>query len=207
VIESYCRTHIWYKCRSITGEPPVVHLKGQPIPHWEYDGFFDGSDAYAIMWSFDTKRARNKTFRQAVGFFSRNGAELCQVWITDRFNGDWRKAILQYGTFNNFFNAFEAYFNERKEKFMAKTKELIQQMYPELKNIKNIRPNSHGGVANLLRVLTRTMNEQGSSIRTIAKVQYSVCLQAGIYVPEEFINDVLTAADMDPNIWKEDDSK
>ena len=63
-----------------------------------------------------------------------------------------------------------------------------------------IRTNSHGGVANLLKVLTKTMHEQGSSIRTIAKVQYAICTQAGIYVPDEFITDVLVVADINPDL-------
>lgn len=54
-------------------------------------------------------------------------------------------------------------------------------------------PQSHGGVANLLKVLTKTMHEQGSGIETIAKVQYTVCMQAGIYIPDEFLADVLVA--------------
>ena len=79
---------------------------------------------------------------------------------------------------------------------MDKTTELIKQLKPGLTEIKQIKTNSHGGVANLLKVLTKTMNEQGSTIRTIAKVQYAVCLQAGIYIPDEFITDVLVAEDM-----------
>ena len=90
---------------------------------------------------------------------------------------------------------------------MDKTAELIKQINPGIKNVRNFQPNSHGGVANLLRVLTKTMNAQGSSIRTIAKVQYTVCLQAGIYVPEEFMNDVLTAADIDPNVFMDHDER
>ena len=33
--------------------------------------------------------------------------------------------------------------------------------------------------------------------KTIAKVQYTICMQAGIYVPEEFITDVLVAANIE----------
>lgn len=57
-------------------------------------------------------------------------------------------------------------------------------------------PQSHGGVANLLKVLTKTMHDQGTSIYTIAKVQYAVCMQAGIYIPDEFLTDVLVAHDI-----------
>lgn len=49
---------------------------------------------------------------------------------------------------------------------------------------------THGGVANLLKVLTKTMEKQGADIRSIAKVQYAICKQAGILIPDEFIEDV-----------------
>ena len=57
-------------------------------------------------------------------------------------------------------------------------------------------PQSHGGVANLLKVLTKTMEKQGSDIASIAKVQYAICIQAGIYIPDEFIRDVAVTLDM-----------
>lgn len=57
-------------------------------------------------------------------------------------------------------------------------------------------PQSHGGVANLLKVLAGTMKQQGSSIKTIALVQFAVCLQAGIYIPDEFLTDVLVGANL-----------
>ena len=85
---------------------------------------------------------------------------------------------------------------------MDKTAEIIRQLNPDLKRIKPLKTNSHGGVANLLKVLTKTMHEQGATIRTIAKTQYVICLQAGIYIPEEFITDVLVAEDIDPTIYE-----
>ena len=51
-------------------------------------------------------------------------------------------------------------------------------------------PHSHGGVANLLKILTRTMEKQGADIKNIAKMQYAICKQAGIYIPDEFLLDV-----------------
>lgn len=58
------------------------------------------------------------------------------------------------------------------------------------------KPQSHGGVANLLKVLTKTMEKQGADIANIAKVQYAVCVQAGIYIPDEFVRDVAVTLDM-----------
>ena len=37
------------------------------------------------------------------------------------------------------------------------------------------------------------MEKQGADIKSIAKVQYAVCMQAGIYIPDEFIEDVAVA--------------
>ena len=56
-------------------------------------------------------------------------------------------------------------------------------------------PHSHGGVANLLKILTRTMEKQGADIRSIAKVQYAICVQAGVMIPEVFLTDVAAALD------------
>ena len=58
------------------------------------------------------------------------------------------------------------------------------------------KPQLHGGVANLLKVLTKTMEKQGADIANIAKVQYAVCVQAGIYIPDEFVRDVAVTLDM-----------
>ena len=80
---------------------------------------------------------------------------------------------------------------------MVDTKALIEK-------VGAIRTSSHGGVANLLKVLTKTMTAQGSSIRTIAKVQYTICTQAGIYIPDEFVTDVLVGADIAPKLFEED---
>ena len=71
--------------------------------------------------------------------------------------------------------------------------ELILRDKPGTVPVKGKTPQSHGGVANLLKVLTKTMHERGSGIDTIAKVQYAVCVQAGIYIPDEFLTDVLVA--------------
>lgn len=61
-------------------------------------------------------------------------------------------------------------------------------------------PSAHGGVANLLKTLTKTMIMQGSSVRTIAKVQYAICQQAGIYIPSEFLTDVATVLEYNEQI-------
>ena len=67
----------------------------------------------------------------------------------------------------------------------------MENMKADIQEIRSMStrktPQSHGGVANLLKVLTKTMEKQGSDITSIAKVQYAVCVQAGIYIPDEFV--------------------
>lgn len=101
--------------------------------------------------------------------------------------GSVKKAILGTSTWIELWNEFEEWFEERRKMFMEKQKTEIAKI--------NKIPKSHGGVANLLKVLTKTMEQQGADIRTIAKTQFLVCQQAGIYLPDEFITDVAVALD------------
>ncbi len=206
MLETYCRTEIWNKCKRLSGEAPIVYLKGEPKQTWEFEHFFRGMSGYSVIWDFrlHRKRSANETFRYAVGFFARNGDKLADVWVNDRFDGDWKLAMRKYWNFDQFFEDFERYFAKRRQQYMDKTTEIIKALRPDLKDIKQLKTNSHGGVANLLKVLTKTMHEQGSKITSIAKMQYAVCLQAGIYLPDEFITDVLVAVEMDENILKDD---
>ena len=216
MLECYCRSNIWAMCRFLTGAPPkekIMSLKDcnqKAIAAWKYEGFYEGGmSGYGFIWikRYESKRVRNDTFRKAVGMFARNGDLLFRGFLNERYKGNLETAILQSANFDDLFDQFEKWFGERKNRFMDKTFELIKQLRPDLKNVKQISTHSHGGVANLLKVLTKTMHEQGSTIKTIAKVQYAVCLQAGIYVPEEFLTDVLTAADIDPNVFMESDER
>ena len=209
VIETDCRPSIWDKCKYEAGEEPIVCMKGNDLPIWEWEQFFSGMGGYSIVWNerYWRKRGSNITFRYAVGLMARRGAEIAQTWINDRYSGDWKTAMRAYRNFDDFFDGFCEYFCERRNQFMAKTKEIIDKRSVDIGKIGKIHTSSHGGVANLLKILTKTMHEQGSSIRTIAKVQWSICTQAGIYVPEEFITDVLVADDISPEIWTIDKEK
>ena len=78
---------------------------------------------------------------------------------------------------------------------MDKTETAISAWTTEMTKTGKI-PQSHGGVANLLKILTKTMKEQRSGIESIAKMQYAICMQAGIYIIPEFLTDVLVAEDL-----------
>ena len=208
MLEQFCREAIYTRCKEYipAKTQQLVYLKGHKPPTEQkrkFDGFLQWSDQFTVypfgMAKTLVKQPSGSPLRMAVGLFSREGAFLCDQMISELFHGDWEEAMEQYGTFNALFGGFTDYFVKKKDAFMEKTKELILEQTGTLPKIRKT-PQSHGGVANLLKVLTKTMHEQGSSIRTIAKVQYAICTQAGIYVPDEFIKDVLVAADIAPGI-------
>ena len=209
MLETFCRTEIWKKCNIVAGTPPIVYLKGQQPKRWEFEDFFKGSSAYNIVWDFGLhrKRSANVAFRYAVGLFARHGDIIADAWIRDVYGGDWKSAMRKNMNFENFFHNFENYFAKRRQDFMNSTTDIIKMFSPDLKKIKPMKTNSHGGVANLLKVLTRTMTEQGAHITSIAKMQYLLCTQSGIYLPDEFITDVCVAMVDNPDIIKEDKGK
>lgn len=108
-------------------------------------------------------------------------------------------AIAETGSFTELWDEFHEWFNVKRERYMEKMDLKIKEM-TGVAPTKN--PRSHGGVANLLKVLTKTMEQQGADITTIAKTQYMVCLQAGIYLPDEFLTDVAVALDYKEAIEK-----
>lgn len=136
-------------------------------------------------WSVRTDKA--KTYY----WFHENGEYILQLWLKDTF-GTISNAINNSNTFDDLFNNYLDWFNrkrlEMRKKMENQLKETTNNKLAEMKI-----PHSHGGVANLLKVLTNTMKMQGADIRSIAKVQYAICKQAGIYIPDEFIEDVAVA--------------
>lgn len=109
--------------------------------------------------------------------------------------GSVKAAFLKTSTWIELWNDFEDWFQGKRERFMAKQKTEIEKVLNKAELTKKKLPQSHGGVANLLKVLTKTMEQQGADITSIAKVQYAVATQAGIYIPSEFLTDVAVALD------------
>lgn len=122
---------------------------------------------------------KNNCERLIQGFFDVNGYK------------DIQGAINQTDHIHELFSGWDEFFERKRENFMAKQNKEIMLS----KGVPARVPSSHGGVANLLKILTRTMQQQGADIRNIAKVQYAVCKQAGIYIPSAFITDVAVALD------------
>ena len=201
MMEDLCRSAFYDRCNEIVkAERPLVHLRGKPPPKREFDGFMSWDSGFHT-WdgTFIKKMVRaekNESISLARQWFNDHSFGICDGYIRLKFGGDLRRAMLESGSFETLYNGFLEYFADRRNRFMEDMKtlaEIQKQNFP----ITGKPPQSHGGVANLLKVLTKTMQQQGSSIRTIAKVQYAVCIQAGIFIPEEFINDVLVGANIE----------
>lgn len=120
-----------------------------------------------------------------------HGADFIHHFLNAYYHADIGHAIEHTQTFEELWEQLLTYFERRKEKFMAKRKLEIEVSADTKKGIVTYKPSqSHGGVANLLKVLTKTMEKQGADIKNIAKMQYAICKQAGIYIPDEFLTDV-----------------
>lgn len=194
MVERVCENALKRLCKPIVERynPPLVRLKGDkaeaPINPFKnfVDGEFGWFDTYIVRMS----KPRAMCHDKCVAFFNQKSSFLCLIFLTQKYDGDLESAMTQTGKFEVLYQEFLNWFDDKRRRFQ------MQFNVPEAKKqmIENgKRPNSHGGVANLLKTLTKTMEKQGASIQSIAKVQYTVCMQAGIYIPDEFIEDVAVA--------------
>lgn len=181
----------------------IVAIKGRPQPARKYRNFFVGIDGILTyhwtalpinMFSF-RGRGRINLGNLAWIWMQENAAAVCEAYVREKYEGKIETAMDAAQNFDDLFNQFSQYFEKRRLDFMAKTETALTEIRNEV-TVRGRTTQSHGAVANLLKVLTRTMKEQGSSIHSIAKMQYGVCLQAGIYLPEEFLTDILVAGEM-----------
>jgi hypothetical protein len=176
----------------------LVHRKGEELmfTKWDakYDSYFQGNTWY-LLSSFNGRCGFGYRYFLKAScelYFEKHARQIISLFLSESYNSI-EDAILKTDCFLELWNAFERWFDDRRNKFMENMKADIE----EIRRI-SVRktPQSHGGVANLLKVLTKTMEKQGSDIASIAKVQYAVCVQAGIYIPDEFIRDVAVTLDM-----------
>ena len=200
MLEELCRTAFYQACRAQEEKTPLVSLKGKPwVKVNRFNEFFDRYAAFTFWPGLPVGRTTRERpgglLRKSWTWFNDNADRICTGYVKTFFNGDLEKAMTEAGTFSNFFDDFKTYFKNRRTMFMERTEQALSEQKDELAK-RGKTPQSHGGVANLLKVLTKTMHDQGSTILTIAKVQYAVCIQAGIYIPEEFLTDVLVAQEI-----------
>lgn len=176
----------------------MVKLKDTPeieVPDYrKHDFYFQGSSWYQYSWWNGRQKWGLNYFihGKCERFFDDNSEKIISNFLHDTY-GDVETAVLKTDSFMELAEEFQKWFEERKAKFMEQTDTDIQKWKETCAATK---PQSHGGVANLLKVLTKTMEKQGADIANIAKVQYAVCLQAGIYIPDEFVRDVAVTLDM-----------
>lgn len=194
MLERVCENSLKRLCRPIVEahNPPKVRLKGDtkeypPNPYKDFvNGEFGWFDTYLVRMS----KPRAMCHDKCVAFFDKNAEIISRIFIKEEYCDDVEYAMFKTKDFMVLFQQFLIWFGDKRRKFQMEfnVSEAKKQM---LENGK--RPNSHGGVANLLKTLTKTMEKQGASIQSIAKVQYTICMQAGIYIPDEFIEDVAVA--------------
>lgn len=176
----------------------LVHRKGEEpmFTKWDakYDTYFQGNTWY-LLSSFNGRCGFGYRYFLKAScelYFEKHARQIISMFLSESYNSI-EDAILETDCFLELWNAFEKWFDNRRNKFMENMKTDIQ----EIRSMSTRKtPQSHGGVANLLKVLTKTMEKQGSDITSIAKVQYAICVQAGIYIPDEFIRDVAVTLDM-----------
>lgn len=176
----------------------MLQLKGRPqiegIYKPKYEIYFQGGSWYQYSW-WDGRQKWGLIYflhGKCERYFEKNSEIIISNFLHDSY-GDIETAVLQTDSFMELAEEFQDWIDERRTKFMRQTDADIQKWKEACGASK---PQSHGGVANLLKVLTKTMEKQGADIQNIAKVQYVVCVQAGIYIPDEFLRDVAMTLDM-----------
>ena len=178
-------------------EKPIIRIKGKyhdatTTEKAEASGrspWFDYPQYYFPKWT--ARGSVNKLDFKCESWFHDN----CHQMLKGMFNcygyKDIEGAIKQTANYRELCSIWDEWFIRRRRNFMEKqNNEIIKRTGVPAK-----MTSSHGGVANLLKTLTKTMIMQGSSVQTIAKVQWSVCQQAGIYIPSEFLTDVTVVMD------------
>ena len=194
MVERVCESALKRLCRPIVEahNPPILRLKGDTTeyPTNPYKDFVNGEFGWFDTYLIGMSKPRAMCHDKCVAFFNKNAETLSRIFINEKYHGDVEFAMFKSGDFATLYQQFLDWFDDKRRNFQMKfnVPEAKKQM---LENGK--RPNAHGGVANLLKTLTKTMEKQGASIQSIAKVQYTICMQAGIYIPDEFIEDVAVA--------------
>lgn len=198
MLQELCRTSFEKACKGISN--PLVKVRGRETPFMNFYGDYGVRHNWKRLPVTKVSRGQrgsepHMTRMKAWHYFNDNADKLRDKYIAVTFGYNLEQGMKESGTFDNLFDGFYNDFERRKGIFMDRTNQLLDAKQTALAAVGK-HPQSHGGVANLLKVLTKTMHDQGASIYTIAKVQYAVCMQAGIYIPDDFLTDVLVAHEM-----------
>ena len=200
-MERFCNATLKEMCEKIFHENcsmSLVSIKGvEPklnIFDKKYQTYFGGSSWYQYSWYSGRSGWGYKYFirGKCERYFQKHARSIIELFINETYHSI-ENAILNTDCYMELWESFGSWFEDRRKKFMEKMEIDIQKV-KEMSEKKT--PQSHGGVANLLKVLTKTMEKQGADIASIAKVQYAICIQAGIYIPDDFVRDVAVTLDM-----------
>lgn len=194
-----CARELYDQCYAIKDRTPLVRLKGTPKKQDPFEHFFDDEPRWALDFTVLPKLdgrtgiwRKDSIVRKVWVFFSTNDQKIIDAYIRLRWGNDLRAGMVEMGHYGKLKADYLQFFADRREMFLKEEEKALEQV-KTANLVQGKMPRSHGGVANLLKVLTKTMISQGSSIQTIARVQYAVCIQAGIMLPNEFLTDVLVA--------------
>ena len=177
MVERVCENALKHLCKPIVERynPPIVRLKGdmEDIPTNPFKNFVDGEFGWFNTYLVGMSKPRAMCHDKCVAFFDKNAEKICTAFMREEYHSDVEYAMFKTMDFMVLFQKFLNWFADKRREFQMQfnVSEAKKQM---LENGK--RPNSHGGVANLLKTLTKTMEKQGASIQSIAKVQYTVCM-------------------------------
>ena len=212
MLEELVNNAVYRACREVYEDAPKIRIKGKEYPPDPLEGFYynagyhtrfdflPGVDGRSGLWK------KGSLFRKAWLYFNDNGDKIFLGYVRDRFDGDLKAGMIQMTNYNSLRDDYIKYFGERRRKHLEQEQKALEAAGAAL-SVRKRTPQSHGGVANLLKVLTKTMTEQGSSIQTIAKVQYAVCIQAGIALPTDFLTDVIVAEEIINEEWGHQEDK
>ena len=203
MLEELIRHAVYDGCNAVYRDAPKIRLKNPKKPYLPdpLEGFYYNATIntrFDLLPRVDGRSGiwkKSSLMRKAWLYFNDNADKIFAGYVRDRFNGDLRSGMIRMGSFNTLLDDYMAFFAERRKTHLEKEQRELATTTGTSVSHRKI-PQSHGGVANLLKVLTKTMVEQGSTIQTIAKVQYAVCIQAGIALPNEFLTDVLVAEEI-----------
>ena len=172
MVERVCESTLERLCRQVIERhnPPLVRLKGDKtdIPTNPFKDFVNGEFGWFDTYLVGMSKPRAMCHDKCVAFFNKKSSFLCLIFLTQKYDGDLESAMTQTGKFEVLYQEFLDWFDDKRREFQMQfnVSEAKKQILESGK-----RPNSHGGVANLLKTLTKTMEKQGASIQSIAKVQ------------------------------------
>lgn len=206
MLEQYCCNDLVYVYTDIVEkyERPKIRLRTDKTEYPEnpYKDFLGDYDfIYSASSCIRGRGKRKMSYELARDWFDIYSPDLVSLFFFDLYGVDIEESMRKTEQFKNLWSQFLSWFDQKRRDFRM-TFNITDSKKQILENGK--RPNSHGGVANLLKVLTKTMEKQGAGIENIANMQYTICMQAGIYIPDEFIEDVAVALYVKDNMEKDE---